>query len=257
MSALVVTAANELYAPLLRDLIASLADHRNACKLAIAVLDLGLEPATRDEIAREVEHVARRDRVRAHGIDAVGRHAGEILGHGRGRREIGALLVGPEGAVGDSPYVDLLGATENGFSMRFQAGRVTPLRHVGVPSPCVVDSMPIEVENPCVPPAAPRKRVPGLSLGAGDGQGTNYPFSWHPPGQPEKRHPCSVCTPPRRLCRALSIVAASDSFATRSDRIVKPIWPAFWVVLAGCWTYRPDIVFCGALHEAGYWCELQ
>jgi len=57
MSTLVVTAANEPYVPLLRDLIASLAEHKAACKLSIAVLDLGLEPATRDEIAREVTHV--------------------------------------------------------------------------------------------------------------------------------------------------------------------------------------------------------
>lgn len=57
MSTIVVTAANEPYVPLLRDLIASLAEHRSSCKLAIAVLDLGLEPASRDEIAREVEHV--------------------------------------------------------------------------------------------------------------------------------------------------------------------------------------------------------
>jgi lipopolysaccharide biosynthesis glycosyltransferase len=55
VSTLVVTAANETYAPLLCDLLASLPDHRIALKLSIAVLDLGLEPATRGEIVREVE----------------------------------------------------------------------------------------------------------------------------------------------------------------------------------------------------------
>jgi len=57
MSALIVTAANETYAPLLRDLLASLAEHRGPLKLAVAVLDLGLEAATRDEFAAQVEHL--------------------------------------------------------------------------------------------------------------------------------------------------------------------------------------------------------
>jgi hypothetical protein len=57
MSALIVTAANEAYAPLLRDLLSSLAEHRGPLKLAVAVLDLGLDAATRAEIAGQVEHL--------------------------------------------------------------------------------------------------------------------------------------------------------------------------------------------------------
>jgi lipopolysaccharide biosynthesis glycosyltransferase len=57
MSTLVVTAANELYASLATDLIASLAEHREPLKLHVAVLDLGLEPASRDALQRSVEHV--------------------------------------------------------------------------------------------------------------------------------------------------------------------------------------------------------
>jgi lipopolysaccharide biosynthesis glycosyltransferase len=57
MSTLVVTAANEPYATLAGDLVASLADHREALKLHVAVLDLGLEPTTRDALAGTVDHL--------------------------------------------------------------------------------------------------------------------------------------------------------------------------------------------------------
>lgn len=57
MKAVVVTAADENYAPLLRDLLDSLEPHRHGQGFAIAVLDLGLLPSTVSEIARRVESV--------------------------------------------------------------------------------------------------------------------------------------------------------------------------------------------------------
>ena len=57
MNALIVTAADEAYAPLLRDLLASLAPHRAALDFHVAVLDLGLAPPARDEIATQVDAV--------------------------------------------------------------------------------------------------------------------------------------------------------------------------------------------------------
>jgi lipopolysaccharide biosynthesis glycosyltransferase len=57
MSALIVTCADEPYAQLLRDLLASLLPHRDALKFKIAVLDLGLTPATHAEIKTHVDHL--------------------------------------------------------------------------------------------------------------------------------------------------------------------------------------------------------
>ncbi|MBI1210443.1 MAG: hypothetical protein GC190_03190 [Alphaproteobacteria bacterium] len=57
MSALVVTAADEPYAALAGDLIASLAEHRQTLSLHVAVLDLGLEAASREALASGVDHL--------------------------------------------------------------------------------------------------------------------------------------------------------------------------------------------------------
>jgi len=57
MSTVIVTAADESYAPLLRDLLASLAEHREALGFSVIVLDLGLAPATRGEIEAQVDRV--------------------------------------------------------------------------------------------------------------------------------------------------------------------------------------------------------
>ncbi len=57
MSALVVTAADEGYATLLRDLLRSLAAHCEALDFRVAVLDLGLAPSTRAEIETLAHHV--------------------------------------------------------------------------------------------------------------------------------------------------------------------------------------------------------
>jgi lipopolysaccharide biosynthesis glycosyltransferase len=57
MSAVIVTAADESYAPLLRDLLNSLAVHKAALDFRIAVLDLGLAPSTRGEIETQAERV--------------------------------------------------------------------------------------------------------------------------------------------------------------------------------------------------------
>src|SRR5688500_6566576 len=56
---------------------------------------------------------------------------------------------------------------ENGFPMRFEPSRGWCRRDAGVPSPCPDHSMPLEVENPCVPPAAPRNESPDFSLEGG------------------------------------------------------------------------------------------
>lgn len=56
MNAVVVTAADETYAPLLRDLLDSLEPHRASLQVAVACLDLGLSEQTRAEIATRVEH---------------------------------------------------------------------------------------------------------------------------------------------------------------------------------------------------------
>jgi lipopolysaccharide biosynthesis glycosyltransferase len=57
MKAVVVTAADEDYAPFLRDLLDSLEPHREALDFAIAVLDLGLLPPTAAAVAARVEHL--------------------------------------------------------------------------------------------------------------------------------------------------------------------------------------------------------
>jgi lipopolysaccharide biosynthesis glycosyltransferase len=57
MSVLVVTAADENYAPLLRDLLSSLAIHKTTLNFRVAVLDLGLTPSTRSEIETQVDQV--------------------------------------------------------------------------------------------------------------------------------------------------------------------------------------------------------
>ncbi len=57
MSAVIVTAADEGYAELLRDLLNSLAVHKAALDFRIAVLDLGLTPSTRGEIEARVDRV--------------------------------------------------------------------------------------------------------------------------------------------------------------------------------------------------------
>ncbi len=57
MSAVIVTAADESYAPLLRDLLDSLATHQAALDFRIAVLDLGLAPSTHGEIESRVDRV--------------------------------------------------------------------------------------------------------------------------------------------------------------------------------------------------------
>jgi lipopolysaccharide biosynthesis glycosyltransferase len=57
MSTVIVTAADEAYAPLLRDLLDSLGGYRSALGFSIAVLDLGLAPSTRSEIESRVDRV--------------------------------------------------------------------------------------------------------------------------------------------------------------------------------------------------------
>jgi len=57
MNGVIVTAADESYAPLLCDLLESLAGHREALGFSIAVLDLGMEPSTRGEIASRVDRL--------------------------------------------------------------------------------------------------------------------------------------------------------------------------------------------------------
>jgi lipopolysaccharide biosynthesis glycosyltransferase len=57
MNAVIVTAANETYAALLRDLLDSLEPHRASLKSAVACLDLGLSEQTRADIATRVEHL--------------------------------------------------------------------------------------------------------------------------------------------------------------------------------------------------------
>ena len=57
MSTVIVTAADEFYAGHLRDLLDSLTEHRAALKFSIAVLDLGLAPSTRSEIASRVDYL--------------------------------------------------------------------------------------------------------------------------------------------------------------------------------------------------------
>jgi len=57
MSTVIVTAADEGYAPLLRDLLNSLAAHKAALDFRIAVLDLGLAPSTRRELETQVDRV--------------------------------------------------------------------------------------------------------------------------------------------------------------------------------------------------------
>lgn len=57
MKALIVTAADEAYAPLVRDLLNSLEPQRARLDLAIACLDLGLAPQTSAELTRRIEHV--------------------------------------------------------------------------------------------------------------------------------------------------------------------------------------------------------
>ncbi len=57
MSTVIVTAADEGYAPLLRDLLDSLTEHRGALGFSIIVLDLGLAPSTRGEIESRVDRV--------------------------------------------------------------------------------------------------------------------------------------------------------------------------------------------------------
>jgi hypothetical protein len=56
-SNIVVAAADEKYAPLLRDLLDSLEPHRANLAFDIAVLDLGLDERTREEFASRVEHL--------------------------------------------------------------------------------------------------------------------------------------------------------------------------------------------------------
>lgn len=56
-ASVIVTAADENYAPLLRDLLDSLEPHRAHLNFAIAILDIGLDAATRDNLAHRVEHI--------------------------------------------------------------------------------------------------------------------------------------------------------------------------------------------------------
>ena len=57
MNTVIVTAADEDYADLLRGLLDSLAPHRETLKFAVACLDLGLGEQTRREIEARIEHV--------------------------------------------------------------------------------------------------------------------------------------------------------------------------------------------------------
>ena len=57
MKTLIVTAANESYAPFLRDLIESLDPHRAGLNSELAIVDLGLSPESRNEFARRAEHL--------------------------------------------------------------------------------------------------------------------------------------------------------------------------------------------------------
>lgn len=57
MSTLVVTAANEPYAGLVGDLVSSVVEHRDALKVHVAVLDLGLSTASRDGLKSAADHV--------------------------------------------------------------------------------------------------------------------------------------------------------------------------------------------------------
>ena len=57
MKTVVVTGADENYGPLLSDLLDSLEPHREAEGFAVAVLDLGLAPATAAVVAKRVEHL--------------------------------------------------------------------------------------------------------------------------------------------------------------------------------------------------------
>lgn len=57
MKNLVVTAADEPYAPFLRDLLDSLQPHADALSISVACCDLGLSPATKDEISNRVSHL--------------------------------------------------------------------------------------------------------------------------------------------------------------------------------------------------------
>ena len=57
MNTVIVTAADEPYAPLLLDLISSLEPHVGELKLSIACLDLGLSSESRAQVARRIDHV--------------------------------------------------------------------------------------------------------------------------------------------------------------------------------------------------------
>jgi hypothetical protein len=59
MRYVVVTAADERFAPLARDLLDSLEPHRKQLGFAVAMLDLGLHDQTRDEIAARVDRIAK------------------------------------------------------------------------------------------------------------------------------------------------------------------------------------------------------
>jgi lipopolysaccharide biosynthesis glycosyltransferase len=57
MKAVIVTAADEKYAPLLRDLLSSIEPHCISLKIDTACLDLGLAPETRDEMSAKVDRL--------------------------------------------------------------------------------------------------------------------------------------------------------------------------------------------------------
>jgi len=57
MKTLIVTAADEAYAPLLGDLLDSLEPHRGPLNIAVACLDIGLSDASRSAIATRVDRV--------------------------------------------------------------------------------------------------------------------------------------------------------------------------------------------------------
>jgi hypothetical protein len=107
----------------------------------------------------QVEKPARRSSVGANRVYAVRGHRGEVFGDGLEPGKVVRLLVGAEGPVRDAAHVELLVAQVDGLppdrracADRGASCRVHPARFA--------NSMPLEIKNPCVPPANPSRIGP-------------------------------------------------------------------------------------------------
>src|SRR5438093_4754011 len=79
---------------------------------------------------RGVQEPARRQRVRADGVEAVGRHLREVTLDHIGAGVGGAILGGPEGAVRDAADIQLLRADKEEFALHAGTGYDTRRRRL-------------------------------------------------------------------------------------------------------------------------------